>query len=781
MLNPSCAAKRPPFVDRSNSSRSNNPVSNKLLAPLPIRHKRSRQVMVGSSDLVQEVNDAIYNASLVHSSNTSSPPPEKENLGVPARTDIEPTAGHAHGGQQITSSGPRFINKPQGTPLGTILEQHSTYTLRSRCSNKTLTITSYRLPNSPDKVLVEFQPGISHVGRPVSDDEGVLGHLRRVRTIVDREVERLRKSTSSTDHAVLPLPTPAKPPFQAPKRPATPPGVPSFPTAKAARFATATQRTRARHREILVHAARRIRQAVTATSSHSVPGQHGPSPNARPWRPPVSGHATFRYEESGGHPFHSAPIAPAEASTTRASHENISVPAVSPEKQISLHRRSVSSTSTTSAAQRALGAIAGQAVPVNPARALSSGIARSVAVPKHVGSARLVTIAKSPTERSATTPYAADTVRTVDLIDQFPPPPSQPVSAVSVGQTGHVRFAAPVPMRPTRPALSVLKVQDAQTTNCIDAVQQGVSPTAATTSNEHAGFGAENALRASRPKTAVRIDSADIRTDSVLHQPLLLVDVATTGGIDPELTSSDQASSQAQSEAPMPTTEAPVSQNDAVEPNVQNQEAGEINSTKHATPKFRVRSYRGPPLIAGALALESPPDVAMTSAPAPTPTQASTRALYRARRPSQSTRPKSPHEADDLSHIVYNNPTITTYGQMCPHRQRQSLPASNPEPKSLVSKLRMQCRRLLPNRSAALATHEKKNECWRCRISDAIHAVAVKIDLCCEGVNMMGMDRAAMEAEEVRVVRPVVGKAKMRTRTRTRTSAGVKKGAEGVA
>ena len=217
------------LVNHSNDSHSTITPATKSTNAFRVRRRRSRQVMIGGSDLVQTVSDAIYNASFARTStesSVSSLTSAQENGPIPERgavlSRLSDSNTSARKNAQDLQQGPRFTNKPNGTPLGTILEQHSSYTLQSRCSNKTLTINSYRLPGSKNQVLVEFQPGPVHRVRSRSLDERGLTRIRRIRTILDSEIDRLRKSSDTIDGTTPAPAEPAQPPYPQPQRPTTP-------------------------------------------------------------------------------------------------------------------------------------------------------------------------------------------------------------------------------------------------------------------------------------------------------------------------------------------------------------------------------------------------------------------------------------------------------------------------------------------------------------------------------------------------------------------------------
>ena len=169
-----------------------------------------------------------------------------------------------------------------------------------------------------------------------------------------------------------------------------------------------------------------------------------------------------RLEALEAHPFYQALSAPLVTRSSQNLDKNISVPPISPWRERSLCRRSISTDKSTSAAQRALGAVMGQTIPVNPARALSPGIARSVSVPKNIGPAKLVTISRGQMQHKASNLSEFGTIRTIDMIERFPLPPIRPKGECSQSQTddGPV-ILSPSPLRPKRTSLNMLRLQQA--------------------------------------------------------------------------------------------------------------------------------------------------------------------------------------------------------------------------------------------------------------------------------------------------------------------------------
>lgn len=241
---------------------------------------------------------------------------------------------------------------------------------------------------------------------------------------------------------------PAAPPFAPPERVKTPEGVPRWPgerrTSQQAHIANATRdglfaRLRNRKASNL-----RLRDVFRHQAS-------GPGPASRSfWRPPVSGHMTPGYRDLQAHPFATLHVAdgpgalsamqgpgrgeteikhPRDLQPQQASHPEPSASTrdvVPSTPRLSLPPRS--SDHAQSLSQRALRAASGSALPVSPLRAstslAASQSARNVSVPK----ARQL---RSPTafrrsESSHGADRGVDTIRTVELIERFPQPPTPP-------------------------------------------------------------------------------------------------------------------------------------------------------------------------------------------------------------------------------------------------------------------------------------------------------------------------------------------------------------------
>ena len=160
----------------------------------------------------------------------------------------------------------------------------------------------------------------------------------------------------------------------------------------------------------------------------------------RPWRPPVSGHATSRYAELEAHPFSRTPQEIELQSSTSSippavdlDHERLAQRTVFNLETPTNPAQAFATPSgastpryeaTTSPSQRALFAASGNAVPVTPerarARAEQATNGRSVALPK----AQAKPTAQS--HRSVTAPASGEdlSTRTAELLERFPTPPA---------------------------------------------------------------------------------------------------------------------------------------------------------------------------------------------------------------------------------------------------------------------------------------------------------------------------------------------------------------------
>ena len=232
---------------------------------------------------------------------------------------------------------------------------------------------------------------------------------------------------------------PWQPPFVPPHRVKTPDGVPHWPVNAHVSFTRRMAMTLSS--ATLLSPREGVRLILRALSSE-IRSRRGPQPPS--WRPPTSGHSTYRYDQPARHPLNSVRLAEVIRCEDETQAQLIPEPTLM-ERQ-SLDRRCRSKSTSASHAQRALGAIDGHAIPINPARAIR---ARSVSMPQRltVPEANLTSTPPSqdtvPSDQSATA-YPSDTLRTTDMIESFPsPPPSRPLPK----KRDRLQFFAPVPQR----------------------------------------------------------------------------------------------------------------------------------------------------------------------------------------------------------------------------------------------------------------------------------------------------------------------------------------------
>jgi hypothetical protein len=321
----------------------------------------------------------------------------------------------------------RFVNRPNGTPLFTIAEQRSLATLRTQIS-----FASFRR-RGPASLVTPSS------GKPkaASVDDTVLYMTRR-------GLSRNTQASSSVD-----IPSsrddpvqPWQPPFVPPHRVKTPDGVPHWPVKVRVSFVRRMARTLSFATSLSTSEGMRF---VLRTLRGELRSCRGPRPST--WRPPVSGHSTYHYDRPSQHPLNNVRLAAVVQSEDDRHDEVQAQPIPEPtlvERQ-SLDRRCQSKSVNASHAQRALGAIDGNAIPINPARAIR---ARSVSMPQRLALPKAGSASRPPVQDmvqpgQSTTAYPSDTMRTTDMIESFPSPPS----SSSRKTRDLLQLFAPVPQR----------------------------------------------------------------------------------------------------------------------------------------------------------------------------------------------------------------------------------------------------------------------------------------------------------------------------------------------
>jgi hypothetical protein len=321
----------------------------------------------------------------------------------------------------------RFVNRPNGTPLFTIAEQRSLATLRTQIS-----FASFRR-RGPASLVTPSSGKL----KAASVDDTVLYMTRR-------GLSRNTQASSSVD-----IPSsrddpvqPWQPPFVPPHRVKTPDGVPHWPVKVRVSFVRRMARTLSSATSLSTSEGMRF---VLRTLRGELRSCRGPRPST--WRPPVSGHSTYHYDRPSQHPLNNVRLAAVVRSEDDRHDEVQAQPIPEPtlvERQ-SLDRRCQSKSVNASHAQRALGAIDGNAIPINPARAIR---ARSVSMPQRLAVPKAGSASRPPVQDMvqpghSTTAYPSDTMRTTDMIESFPSPPL----SSSRNTRDLLQLFAPVPQR----------------------------------------------------------------------------------------------------------------------------------------------------------------------------------------------------------------------------------------------------------------------------------------------------------------------------------------------
>lgn len=222
---------------------------------------------------------------------------------------------------------------------------------------------------------------------------------------------------------------PATPPFLPPERVKTPDGIPSW---RGQRVPQVLHRYANSEATGTVPRFRRLLRRSSRVFSHifGVPDQ-APQQRQRLWRPPDSGHATTRYESLNSHPFvRTAMIgvpsdAPAQEDSggQRSQRKQRHLGVASVRSAGEQTRASYPPGTSRTPSQRALRSASGNAYPVSPHRAeccaRAAQIARSVSLPK-----RHIPRNMNDQDDRDTRQDPCASVRTAELIQQFPAPPT---------------------------------------------------------------------------------------------------------------------------------------------------------------------------------------------------------------------------------------------------------------------------------------------------------------------------------------------------------------------
>lgn len=412
-----------------------------------LQRKRSRG-RLDSSEIEPSENGSVYGASRAHSSAHTDTSSDKENASQ--RSSTFPLGVHERWKLRRRDTNQKhvvhFVNKPQGTPLFTIVEQKSLATLRSKASSVIFYVRPSR-QNEPYKASSDAATEIdSGRGTKAASADDALLFTRSRPSAYDSGTE----SSTQHGHAEVPV-VPHQPPFDPPSRIKTPEGLPRWPgddmpsSNGSHRQILAKNRARALTLSALNDRAR-LRSVV---SGYFRRRSRMPQRNVvRRWRPPASGHSTVGFSHSS-HPFHNIPVPPAPRSGQAIVER--SLPRVPRETRAPNNRRlRTRSRSSSSSAGRALGAISGNAIPSNAARVLSASGPRSVPIPEMFvqrGIRSMILPRERNTSRNLDQSYPCDTMRTIDLIERFPRPPTNPPSLAPGTCSTFPQLFAPSPCK----------------------------------------------------------------------------------------------------------------------------------------------------------------------------------------------------------------------------------------------------------------------------------------------------------------------------------------------
>lgn len=406
-------------LDHSNGSWPSTSKKSCYLTDLGISEVSSSDISIYNASRAPScVSDIASDSSRHHSSRHTTA----------ANHETQPLHARAKSEGNAQNDMVRFVNRPHGTPLFTIAEQRSLATLRTQMS-----FASFRRQG-----LTSFVTASSGKPKATSVDDTVLYTSRR-------GLSRVTQTSSSLD---VPSPGadpvhPWQPPFVPPHRVKTPEGVPHWPAKARVSFVRTMARTLSTATSLSPVEGTRF---VLKTLRGEVRLRRRPQPLS--WRPPVSGHSTYHYDQPFQHPLNSVQFAEV-ISPDHDRPDDTQTPLI-PEPTLaerqSLDRRCRSRSASASLARRALGAIDGNAIPVNPARAIR---ARSVSIPHNLRISEVGSSTRSHTQNQmqtdqSTRAYPPDTLRTIDMIESFPSPPFRPPTKTR----DSLPLFTPVPQRP---------------------------------------------------------------------------------------------------------------------------------------------------------------------------------------------------------------------------------------------------------------------------------------------------------------------------------------------
>lgn len=328
------------------------------------------------------------------------------------------------------------MSKHVGTRLFTIIEQKSVPSLKTSPSIWEIQRRTFTLQPQLSSEVAQARHSRTARRRCYSADDSIL--------LLDHNKSELSEASSvdaiARDQRFACEPTlPNNPPYQPPERVQTPKGLPRWPGETDHDQPVVGQvTTRTSRRDLLVQYLRSPAPPSRPKFSEVLRGERTAKfdrpvrTGTRFWRPPSSGHTTRRYEDLESHPFSFVPIAkPHGVQVTRrqqpaAVEEITTVPGSFPPIGTNQHIQSIqdSTMSQSDAPIRSLRALryAGQhAVAVSAHRASAQASTRSAAVPLNIRTSP--SFDRAPDLISPSPDMG--TMRTVDLFESFPSPPTQ--------------------------------------------------------------------------------------------------------------------------------------------------------------------------------------------------------------------------------------------------------------------------------------------------------------------------------------------------------------------
>lgn len=398
----------------------------------PAQHELERvpaQSEIDSASISPSFGMSIYNASRIETPTRSDDTSDKENQTL----QKEPFQASAPSSdmQKVEASDNivpaphivRFVNRPDGTPLFTIIEQRSLATLKSKASNLAFSIRATQ--SNPCGKRGSVQEVITRGPKAASADDVTLPtYLPQHGTSSSAVSSRAEEGLHRAQHL------PFQPPFKPPHRRKTPEGIqrwPGEPHSSSQAHASARVGLRQASMAALNGNTSQLRRALSGYIHRGFGSRQRPT--SRPWRPPASGHFTAGHDSLVGHPFQNLPVAVVDPIAARRSEPlHITLPGTVVPNSISAAQeiRTQSHPRSGTPARMALASMSGNAVPSNPARALSPLQARTASIPSQRIKRKAL-----PSHSSANSTvhlrgktYSSDTLRTLDILQQFPHPPS---------------------------------------------------------------------------------------------------------------------------------------------------------------------------------------------------------------------------------------------------------------------------------------------------------------------------------------------------------------------